>query len=307
MVLKVVEVGRVEKAIRPGSVEGEEVAEAGRTSTGRRARVVSLELRGAEMDVSLDRALPQPRLRRQIDHRRDLLAVLRRDVPIDHFHRLEDPRVDGVRERDPDLIRDRLAVHDIALFAVRPLEVVAAVFVLGEAGRLHDQGLHAPRRVGGRGVLDEGLVDVEVGGGRIGLENGRAALRFDADVFGNGLEREGHRNIDRRGASDVECDVLRLKSLDLHVELVGVEGNVEEEETAVLAGPRLRVKAGDVVSEEERDSSERLPVGTGDRPADRAGGNRRPSSSARHREEKEDDRHGVKQGSKASFGHVEIS
>ena len=101
--------------------------------------------------------------------------------------------------------------------------------------------------------------------------------------------------------------MLRLKPLDLHVKLVGVEGNVEEQETPVLVCPGLRAKPGDVVSEKERDASEGLPVGPGDRAAHRAGGNRRPGISPEHRDEKEGDRNGVEQGSKSSVDHDEIS
>ena len=163
MVLQVVEVRRIEKTVGLRSVEGEVVAEAGRAAAGRGARVVGLEPRGAGVDVSFDGALPQTRLRRQVDDGGGLLAVLRRHVAVDHFRRLEDPGVDRVGKGDSDLIRDRLPVHDVALLAVSALKVVTAVLVLREPGCLDDQGFHASRWIRRRGMRDEGLVDVHVG------------------------------------------------------------------------------------------------------------------------------------------------
>ena len=76
--------------------------------------------------------------------------------------------------------------------------MVAAVLVLSETGRLHDQGFHAAGGVGGWGMIDEGLVDVDVRLRRVRLENRGGLLRFDADLFGDRLQGEPDRHINWR-------------------------------------------------------------------------------------------------------------
>ena len=68
---------------------------------------------------------------------------------------------------------------DEELLRMAALEVVSAVLVLREAGRRrHDRLERAPRHRGGR-PADEGLVDVDVGHGRVALERDGLALGFD--------------------------------------------------------------------------------------------------------------------------------
>ena len=118
-------------------------------------------------------------------------------------------------------------------------------------------------------------IRLELGGG--GLAAG--------DLHGFRDGRKGERDVEltRDRGADVDLPVDGLKALDLDVQLVGIEGDVEELVRAVARSSGVGLESGDVVSKLNGNAAERLPVGTGDRASDRSRGAGGAGSSSRSR------------------------
>ena len=271
VVVQVVEVHGVQEAIRPRAAERREQAEAPGASAGGEATLVGRVAGRPPVDVGVP-GMGETRLRDHVHDRADLVAVLGGHVAVDHLHRLGDAGVDRVREGDAGLVGNGLAVDDELSLAVRALEVVAPVLVLRETGGGGDQLLHGPRGDRRRGAEDVGLVDVHVRHRGVRLELRRGLLGGHGHRLLHSSQLEGDRDLERSGRPDVDRPVDRLEALDLDVDLVGVEGHVEELVRAGRVGGGLRLEAGHVVSELERRAGHGAPVGRENASANGAGG-----------------------------------
>ena len=105
----------------------------------------------------------------------------------------------------------------------------------------------------------------------------------------------------------IQVLVDRLETLDLDVQLVGIEGNVEEVKGAVAAARGLGLESGDVVAQLDEDGRHRLAVGPGDDARDRGGRSRRQNHGGKRDEQAADeDREGQTLGVRHEFSSFEV-
>jgi hypothetical protein len=273
-VVQVVEVHRVQEAVRARGVQRAESGVVPRATAQGQACFVGGGAGRAAVDVAVKRRA-ETGLRDQVHDRTDLLAVLGGNAAEDDLHGLRNARIDGVRERHAGLVGYGLAVdHELAL-AVGALEVVTAVLVLREARRRGDELLHGSRRHRSRRPSDVGLVEVDVRRRGVRLELRRRALSADGDALGHRgqLERNLHFHRQRRANLDSAPDAQ--EALDLELKLVRVPRHVEELEGTIGARERLGLEPADVVLEPQRHAGGRLALRVEDVATDRARARRR--------------------------------
>ncbi len=206
----------------------------------------------------------------EVDDAVRLLAELGGDAAGDDLDPLGDAGVERIREGDPHLVADRLAVDHQELLRVAALEVVAAVLVLAEAGRGEDDRLEGARGDRRGEAADQRLVDVGVS---------RGVVRLDLDVLllgGDGRRARELRGeldllIDRHGAAHLDVGVEIGEPFERSPQMIRIVGDVVEDEAAVRARDDLLRRAGEVVCELHAHAGERLVAGSHDLAADLSG------------------------------------